>query len=212
MTHSVIPLIFVRHGQTEWSLSGRYQGRSDLPLIAQGREQAFQTGLRLRGEGVGSILTSPLRRARETAEIIAETLGLDAPDVDHRLAELAYGAWEGLTQAEVRSRWPDQLRQWKRAPESASFPDGECLADLRERLRLFLVDPMWVMHHGGGVLVVSHAGVIRIALLEAAQQPLSMFRRIAVSTASMHRLVLQRQQGRISLSEQQQERASCVLQ
>lgn len=208
----MIPLIFVRHGQTEWSLSGRYQGRSDLPLVAQGREQAFQTGLRLRGEGVGSILTSPLRRARETGEIIAETLGLDAPDVDHRLAELAYGAWEGRTQAEIRSRWPDQLRQWKRAPESATFPGGECLADLRERLRLFLVDPMWAMHHGGSVLVVSHAGVIRAALLEAAQQPFSMFRQITVSTASVHRMVLHWQKGSIRVSTRQQETEACVLQ
>lgn len=208
----MIPLIFVRHGQTEWSLSGRYQGRSDCLLIAQGREQALQIGLRLRGEEVGSILTSPLRRARETAEIIAETLGLDAPDVDHRLVELAYGAWEGLTQTEVRSRWPEQLRQWKRAPESATFPDGECLADLRERLRLFLADPMWAMHRGGSVLVVSHAGVIRAALLEAAQQPLSMFRQTAISTASIHRMVLHWQKGSIRVSTQQQERESCVLQ
>lgn len=208
----MIPLILVRHGQTDWSRTGRYQGCCDLPLIAEGREQALQIGLRLRGEGVKSILTSPLRRARETAEIVAETLGLDAPDVDHRLAELAYGTWEGLTQTEVRSRWPEQLRQWKRAPDSVSFPDGECLADVRERLRRFFADSMWAMHRRGGVLVVSHTGVIRVALLEAAQKPLSMFRQIEVSTASMHCLVLDWQQGRTSLSKQQQERASCVLQ
>ena len=212
MKNSPIPLIFVRHGQTEWSRSGRYQGRSDPPLISEGRAQALHLGFRLHGLGVESILTSPLRRARETAEIVAEVLGLDAPIIDPRLTELAYGAWEGLTQAEIRSRWPDQLRQWKRMPDATSVPDGESLADVRQRMHLFLGDPMWTSRDGGSVLIVSHAGPIRIALLEATKQPLCMFRQIVVPTASMHCLALHRQQEKFGLSTQLPERESCALQ
>ena len=212
MTDAIIPLLLVRHGQTEWSRSGRYQGRCDPPLIGEGRAQAVQIGICARGQGIGSILTSPLRRARETAEIIAATLGLEAPRVDPRLIELAYGAWEGLTQAEVRACWPDQLRQWKRAPDTAALPGGESLTDVRQRLHQFLQDPMWAAHDGGGVLIVSHAGPIRIALLEAAGMSLCMFRKITVATGSLHALTLRRRYGNINLSTQLPEQQPCVLQ
>ena len=212
MTDACIPLLLVRHGQTEWSRGGRYQGRCDPPLIGEGRAQAVQSGMRARGLGVRSILSSPLRRARETAEIIAATLGLDAPRVDPRLIELAYGAWEGLTQAEVRACWPDQLRQWKRAPDAATLPGGESLADVRQRLHQFLRDPMWAAPDGGGVLIVSHAGPIRIALLEAAGMSLCMFRKISVATGSLHALTLRRRYGNINLSTPFAEQQPCVLQ
>lgn len=212
MTDSIIPLMLVRHGQTEWSRSGRYQGRCDPPLIDEGREQAVQIGMRARGQGLRSILSSPLRRARETAEIVAATLGLDAPRVDPRLVELAYGAWEGLTQAEVRACWPDQLRQWKRSPDTASLPGGESLADVHQRLHQFLLDPMWAAHDDGAVLIVSHAGPIRIALLEAAGMSLCMFRQITVATGSLHALTLRRRYGKISLSTQLPEQEPCALQ
>ena len=211
MTDASIPLLLVRHGQTEWSRSGRYQGRCDPPLIGEGRAQAVQIGMRARGQGVRSILSSPLRRARETAAIVAATLGLDAPRVDPRLIELAYGAWEGLTQAEVRACWPDQLRQWKRAPDTAALPGGESLADLRQRLQQFLQDPEWAAHDGG-VLIVSHAGPIRIALLEAAGMSLGMFRKIPVATGSLHALTLHRRHGNINLSTQLTEQQPCALQ
>ena len=212
MMDASIPLLLVRHGQTEWSRSGRYQGRCDPPLIDEGRAQALQIGIRARGQGIRSILSSPLRRARETAEIIAATLGLDAPRVDPRLIELAYGAWEGLTQAEVRACWPDQLRQWKRAPDTAALPGGESLADLRQRLHQFLQDPEWAARDDGGVLIVSHAGPIRIALLEAAGMSLCMFRQITVATGSLHTLTLRRRHGNISLSTQLPEQEPCALQ
>ena len=212
MTDSIIPLMLVRHGQTEWSRGGRYQGRCDPPLIGEGRAQAVQIGIRARGQGIRSILTSPLRRARETAEIVAATLGLEAPRVDPRLVELAYGAWEGLTQAEVRACWPDQLRQWKRAPDAATLPGGESLADVRQRLHQFLQDPMWAAHDGGGVLIVSHAGPIRVALLEAAGMSLCMFRQISVTTGSLHALTLRRRYGNINLSTQLPEQQPCALQ
>jgi probable phosphoglycerate mutase len=211
MTDASIPLLLARHGQTEWSRSGRYQGRCDPPLIGEGRAQAVQIGMRARGRGVRSILSSPLRRARETAEIVAATLGLDAPRVDARLIELAYGAWEGLTQAEVRARWPDQLRQWKRVPDTAALPGGESLADLRQRLQQFLQDPEWTAHDGS-VLIVSHAGPIRIALLEAAGMPLGMFRNIPVATGSLHALTLHRRHGNSSHSTQLEEQKPCALQ
>jgi len=202
MKKPAIPLLLVRHGHTEWSRSGRYQGRSDPPLISEGGEQARELGLRLKGLDIESIFTSPLLRARETAELIAGMLGIGAPIVDPRLIEIDYGTWEGLTQAEIRLRSPDQLRRWKRTPELASAPGGESLSHIRERLLLFLLDPMWAAHRGGGILIVSHTGPIRVALLEASRQDLSMFRRIEVPTASLHRLALHWEEGKFRLAPQ----------
>jgi len=210
--NSPIPLLLIRHGHTEWSRSGRYQGHTDLPLVSEGRDQARLLGQRLKGQGLVSILTSPLLRASETASIVAESLSLDAPVVDPRLAEMAYGHWEGLTQAEIRLRWPDQLRQWKRFPDDAAAPAGESLGQLRERLHQFLSDPLWTAHGAGSVLIVSHLGPIRLALLQAAQRPLSQFRQIAVPTASVHHLTLRCDQGEFMLSTKFQEQNSCALQ
>lgn len=209
---SLIPLLLIRHGHTEWSRSGRYQGRSDLPLVAEGRDQARQLGQRLKGQGVVSVFTSPLCRASETAAIVAESLGLGVPLVDPRLAEMAYGQWEGMTQAEIRLRWPDQLRRWKRFPDSAAAPAGESLAQVRERLNEFFSDPLWQQPIAGGVLIVSHLGPIRVALLQAAQQPLSLFRQIPVPTASVHHLMLGCRRGAFKLSTKIQEQNPCALQ
>ena len=213
MEKPAIGLVLVRHGDTEWSRSGRYQGRSDRTLTAEGRAQALDAALRLRDGGISSMLTSPLRRARETADLIAERLGLGAPVVDPRLVEIDYGTWEGLTQAEVRLRWPDELRRWKHTadPDSAAAPGGESLGHVRERLRLFFLDPMWAAHSGRGVLIVSHTGPIRVALLEAARQPLSRFRHIPVPAASIHRLSFQWDERVIGLFSTSTDSAPCGL-
>lgn len=205
-------MLLARHGQTEWSRDGRYQGRSDAPLNAHGEAQALQLGLHLRGLDIDAILTSPLRRARETAGQVAGLLGLGAPLVDARLVELDYGAWEGLTQCEIRLRWPERLRQWKRAPEWAAAPGGESLGRMRERMRAFFLDPMWATHCGGRVLIVSHSGPIRVALLEAAQRPLGIFRRIVVPTASVHGLCLHRHAASFALATPSTEQKPCILQ
>ncbi len=125
-----------------------------------------------------------MQRAAATARILAAGLGLAPPAFDPRLAEIAYGAWEGLTQAEIRQRWPEELRRWKRAPETMRFPGGESLDEVRARLLAFLSDEALRMERRmGAVLAVTHAGLIRIAALEASGRSLAGFRRIEVAPA-----------------------------
>jgi phosphoserine phosphatase len=193
---AAISLVFVRHGQTPWTHAGRYQGRSDPPLAPEGEAEAEALADRLQGEAVSSIVTSPLRRAEATALILARRLGARPARIDGRLVEMAYGAWEGLIQSEVRCRWPEQLRLWKREPEAMRFPQGESLGDVRLRLLDFLRDAARRPEGGpegraGSVLVVTHAGPIRIAALEAAGRPLAHFRRIEVRPAGVRRFSLQ---------------------
>ncbi|MDE2294551.1 MAG: histidine phosphatase family protein [Gammaproteobacteria bacterium] len=174
-------LLFVRHAPTDWNREGRYQGRTDTPIGETGLREARRIAETLRGVAVDLVVTSPLRRALETAEVIAAALGGVRRLVDGRLVEISFGDWEGFTQEEIRARWPTALRAWKRTPQAARFPGGESLHDLERRLRDFLRTPPW---RGEGcvrnVVAVSHAGPIRLARLLAERRSLAEFREVPV--------------------------------
>lgn len=173
--------IFVRHGQTEWNGQRRYQGRTDIPLCAAGVAEARRAGATLQHARASLVLTSPLRRARATAEVISRCAGSLPCRADERLVELGFGEWEGLTQAEIKRRWPEQLREWKRAPQSFRFPGGEGLADALRRLEDFLRRPPWTEDETHRcVIVVTHTGPLRLARLSAEGRPLAQYRRVAL--------------------------------
>jgi probable phosphoglycerate mutase len=211
MTAAAVGLIFARHGRTAWNLAGRYQGRSDPPLSPEGEADAETVARSLSEDRPVAIVASPSRRTMMTARIVGNRLGLSRIQVDGRLLEVAYGAWEGLTQAEIKARWPEQLRVWKRTPEAMQFPGGETLEQARARLRAFARESTALDDTGGPVLVVSHAGMIRLTILEARRAPLSDFRRVDVDHGGVHRFRLCRDvaAGRLSLSEM--ERNPCEL-
>jgi probable phosphoglycerate mutase len=176
-------LLFVRHAPTAWNRQGRYQGRTDIPIDEPGLREARRTADTLRGIDVDLVVTSPLRRAFDTAEVIAVALGGVRRLVDDRLVEVAFGDWEGLTQEEIRARWPSALREWKRAPQSTRFPGGESLRDAEERLRDFLRSPPWRGEElVRCVVAISHAGPIRLARLLAERRPLAHFRAVPVAS------------------------------
>jgi broad specificity phosphatase PhoE len=151
-------LLIVRHGETDWNNDGRWQGHADTPLNERGREQARKLAESL--DGVDAVYSSDLARARETAEILAEPLGLDVR-LDPRLRERAFGAWEGLTSMEIESRFADDHRRWL-AGESFGAPDAEPFEAVRERVQDFL-DETLHKHPSGTVLVVTHGGSARVA-------------------------------------------------
>ncbi|HQT47149.1 MAG TPA: histidine phosphatase family protein [Acidocella sp.] len=172
----------LRHGATSWTLAGRYQGQANPPLCAEGIAQAAALGLGLRAEPVCMVVSSPLLRARQTATILAEALALPAPRIDANLTEMSFGAWEGLTQAEVKEKWPEILRAWKRTPYAARLPGGEMLAQVRARVRAGLRD--W-QSQPGRVLLVTHAVWIRLACIEQGEATAEAFRNIEVAPASV---------------------------
>ena len=175
-----VRVIFVRHGVTSWNLAGRYQGRTDTRLCEAGLLEARSAGAALRHTGASLLLTSPLHRARATAELIRRALGPIPCRVEERLIELGFGEWEGLTQAEVKRRCPALLRQWKRAPHSVRFPGGESLEDGRRRMEDFLRHPPWAGNADPRpVIAVTHAGPMRLASLWAEASPLERYRQVA---------------------------------
>jgi glucosyl-3-phosphoglycerate phosphatase len=153
----VTTILITRHGETDWNAAGRWQGHSDTPLNERGREQARALAESL--DGVDAVYASDLARARETAEILAERLGLDV-HVDPRLRERGFGAWEGLTAGEIEERFADQHARW-RAGEGFGAEDAEPFESLRERMREFLAEVV-LRHPSGTVLVVTHGGSARV--------------------------------------------------
>src|SRR5213082_1136682 len=104
-------ILLVRHGETEWNRESRFQGHADPSLNELGREQAAELAAALAGERLAAVYSSPLRRALETAQIIAAPHRLDAVPVDG-LREVDVGSWQGLTRDEVEHRFPQQFRRW----------------------------------------------------------------------------------------------------
>ncbi|WP_439572210.1 histidine phosphatase family protein [Phreatobacter sp.] len=154
-------LYFIRHGETDWNAAGRLQGQRDIPLNETGRRQAAAVAAVLKrlSAGGGDLpwWSSPLGRARETAELARAGLGLNAPDyrMDDRLKELAFGEWEGLTWPEVERHSPALAARrladkWNTLP-----PGGENYEVLAERIGSFLGQL------GGDSVIVSHGGVGR---------------------------------------------------
>lgn len=178
-------LLLIRHGETAWNRDGRYQGQSDPPLSAHGKLQAHALAKRLATTERTRIIASPLIRAQATAHIIAARLALSV-DTDPRLTELAYGQWEGLQQAEVKQKWPELLRLWKRAPDQVTFPGGESLSNMQHRVQSFLGD---AAAQSGTLLAITHVGVARLAVLAAQRKPLCAFREIHIENASLTTLI-----------------------
>ncbi len=182
-------LWLVRHAATDWTAEGRYQGRLDPPLSAAGRQEAAALADTLAVRPIGVVISSPLGRALATARTIATATGAMLR-VDDRLVEIAYGGWEGLTQVEVKARFPDELRRWKRTPATARPPEGETLAEARARLEAVVAELPALADGAGEIAVVTHDLLIRLALLMANGEGLERVRSIAVAPASAHPLLL----------------------
>ena len=147
-------LIFaVRHGQTDWNLEGRFQGRTDIPLNQNGEKQAEESGAILAQFNLRQVVTSPLARARATGKIIAETAGTANLLTDERLTERSLGSYEGLY---IASK-PDYFGKW-----DADDGSMEPLADVRKRMR----SAVCAIEGEGPAAVVSHGAALNALLFE----------------------------------------------
>jgi probable phosphoglycerate mutase len=154
-----------RHGETDWNRDGRWQGHTDIALNDAGREQARALAALLGGRGIGRVHASDLRRAHETAEIVAAALGVAAPVVDRDLRERSFGIFEGLTRDECAARHPEHWAAYR--AEVSRVPPG---AESHEALARRMHGAVARAAAGGDavpVLVVSHGGSIR-ALIQRA--------------------------------------------
>ena len=152
----------VRHGQTDWNQGGRYQGQIDIPLNEAGRAQAHSLAERLQGQHFAAVYSSNLKRAYETAEIIAAKLELPIR-MDERLREINQGEWEGLQVDFIRSHYAELWEQRNVDPATVRPPGGETLREVALRVYAAL-DEISGRHVGAAVLLVSHGLSLATAL------------------------------------------------
>ena len=152
-------ILLARHGETDWNREGRFQGHADPPLNRTGRAQAVDLSVALMAEQLAAVYSSPLRRALETAEVLAASHGLEPVPVDD-LREVDVGSWSGLTRAEVEEHFPAQFTRWLNYGQG--WEDGETYEEMGRRAVDALLR-LAAAHDGERVLAVTHGGPIRAA-------------------------------------------------
>lgn len=157
-------ILLARHGETSWNAEGRHQGRTcDIGLSPEGRSQAAALSARLAGLPLARVVSSPLLRARQTAEaVLGPRAGRLVTDPD--LEEISHGAWEGLLATEAEARWPDLKRAWRETPDQVRLPEGETLQEVQGRAWEALARATEGLGEADHLLVVSHDAVNRALL------------------------------------------------
>ncbi len=180
-------LLLIRHGETDWNATLRYQGQGGVPLNAQGRAQARRVGERLARYGATALYTSDIARASETAAIVGELTGLASEPMPD-LREIDVGQWEGLTPEELYRRFPDHMREYERDPARTVRLGGESYAQLQVRA-LRALTGIHAAHPGDKtVLAVSHGGTIRALLCHVIGLDLIHFGRLWLDNGSLTEL------------------------
>ncbi|MET9961517.1 bifunctional RNase H/acid phosphatase [Streptomyces sp. NPDC006326] len=178
--------VLLRHGETALTPQKRFSGSggSDPELSPAGRRQAAAVAEALAARGtVQTVVSSPLRRCRETAQAVADRLGLPVT-VEQGLREVDFGAWEGLTFAEVQERFPDDLQAWLGSPKAAPTGGGESFAAATRRISATR-DRLLAAHAGRTVLLVTHVTPVKIMVRLALGAPPESLFRMELSAASL---------------------------
>ncbi|MFB7980830.1 bifunctional RNase H/acid phosphatase [Streptomyces vinaceus] len=178
--------VLLRHGETALTPQKRFSGSggTDPELSEAGRRQASAVAEALAARGtVQTIVSSPLRRCRETAQAVADRLGLTVT-VEEGLREVDFGAWEGLTFAEVRERFPDDLQAWLDSPKAAPTGGGESFAAATRRISATR-DRLLAAHAGRTVLLVTHVTPVKILVRLALGAPPEALFKMELSAASL---------------------------
>jgi broad specificity phosphatase PhoE len=184
-------LVLVRHGETEWSRSGQHTGLTDIPLTAEGEAAAGRAGALLTGRTFVRVLTSPLQRARRTAELA----GLSHPEVDPRLVEWDYGGYEGLTTAAIRERLGHQWTVFDDGVVPGGTP-GETVESVAARAAAVLADIRDDLRNGD-VALVGHGHCLRILATVFLRQEVRMGAQLLLDAGSVSVLEYEREQPAI---------------
>ena len=174
-------IVLVRHGETEWSASGQHTSRTDLPLTEDGRRRAQELASQFRGREWALVLSSPLRRARETAELAG--VGNDVA-IDEGLREWDYGEYEGLTTPQIREQRPD-WNLWR-----DGCPGGESPEEVSARADRLL---HFLRRAGGDCLVFAHGHILRVIGARWVAEPVTFGARLALFAGAVSRLGYERE-------------------
>jgi broad specificity phosphatase PhoE len=183
-------LLVMRHGETAWNRERRVMGTADVPLTERGREQCERAARVLAGFGIQRIVSSPLVRATESAEIIGRALGIEITH-DADLEEVRFGRWQGKTYDEIATD-PD-YRAFASDPVTHRTPGGETIVDVQRRGLAGLERAL----PGERVLFVSHGDIIRSTLCHFLAIPIVEFRRVRIDNCGISAVTLRRRRPEV---------------
>jgi broad specificity phosphatase PhoE len=175
-------VFLIRHGVTPWHAEKRVLGQRDVPLSPAGVEQAEATAAALASVKLGEVLSSPLQRAIQTAEIIGRAAGIEVAR-DPRLIDFKLGRWTGMSYDEVAAT--EDYQEFIRHPEAMSIPGGESLDEIKRRSVAAVEQALSDCPSGDAVAIVTHAGIIRVLLVHYMGSPPANYHRIRVSPGSI---------------------------
>jgi broad specificity phosphatase PhoE len=174
-------VLLIRHGETEWNREEVFRGRADVALSERGGEQARLVTEAVQERPIEAVYSSPLLRARDTAQPLAEALGLGVV-VDERLVDMSFGEWERRPRTEVEKEEPERYGLWLKEPERFRAPAGETLQEVGERTWAALEE---IAARHALAAIVSHRVVCKVLLCEALGSGPAGFWRVRVDTASV---------------------------
>lgn len=176
---------FIRHGHPE-AIEGKCYGQYDVGLSTEGLRQARQLSSQLAHQALARIYCSSLRRAIETARILAQAGDLQV-EIRDAFCEIHFGDLEGLPYREIQTRYPAVFESWMTRPTETQFPNGENFGQMQERV-LNAVEILIERHRGEAIAVVTHSGVIRMLVARALSIPDSEIFRLAQSYGAINRI------------------------
>ncbi|MFC1950918.1 histidine phosphatase family protein [Chloroflexota bacterium] len=184
----ITTLLVIRHGQTDSNISGYYMGWSQEDLNETGYKQVQMLSHRLSDTLIDAIYTSPLKRARATAEAVAELHNI-TPIVMEELIEINLGDWQELHASDIIKRWPDMWKQSRVDPSGLAWPNGGSFAQTADRsVRAF--DSIVDANRGKLVAIVTHDIIARIMAMHVLGVPYSTYRRMEIGNASFTKIVI----------------------
>jgi len=170
-------IVLWRHGRTEWNASGRFQGQTDIDLDEIGRAQAWESARRLAALEPDLLISSDLRRTRDTMAALAAITGKPI-QLDERLRETFAGEWQGLTGAEIASRYPEEYKAWRAGDPLLKVGGGETRQDVAERMAAAVRDIAARLADDGLAVLTSHGGAARLGIAALIGMPLERFTNI----------------------------------
>lgn len=170
-------IVLWRHGRTEWNASGRFQGQTDVDLDEMGRDQAWESARRLAALEPERLVSSDLRRTRDTIAALASITGKQV-QLDRRLRETFAGEWQGLTGAEIASRHPDEYKAWRAGDPVLRVGGGETRQEVAERMAAAVRDIAARLADDGLAVLTTHGGAARLGIAALIGMPLERFTNI----------------------------------
>ncbi len=181
-------LFLIRHGQTDWTTEGRWQGQLDPPLNENGRKQARQLAQELSCQNLQILYSSDLWRAMQTAQIIRTQLNLMLVP-EPRLREIDLGLWQGVLSLDIQAQYPREFQQWYVSPLSIRPPGGEDIPTLAKRV-LPVINEIIVRHPGASVGIIAHELPIAVVLCRSAGLPLARIRSMTLQPGTWKQVTL----------------------